>query len=101
LSDVCKLTILGTWRLLPSGAFSEMAQRSLSHNTSRLLDLGQGLLQTHGLYEIFVNGFGDFLTPVDPPWTLKSTIFFAAFIYAIVEVPVEFDSTASRISRIN
>jgi hypothetical protein len=48
--------------------------------------LGQTLFQFHSLYSIFINHFGEVTIIFDPVFTIKASLFWAAFSVLMVQV---------------
>lgn len=61
---------------------------------SRFCDLGQTVFQLHGLYSMLVTNFGDLYSMLDPVFTVKASLLWAAVVYALVQVYSDSDVTA-------
>ena len=68
----------------PLGTFISSAHRGLP--LSRFCDLGQTVFQLHGLYSVLVSNFGDLNNILDPVFTVKASLLWAAVVYALVQV---------------
>jgi hypothetical protein len=56
------------------------------HVLFRFFDFGQTVFQLHGLYFTLITNFGNIDRVVNPVWTIPSSVAWAAFVYALVQV---------------